>query len=380
MKIARKPEDQERGIDLVLVMVVILAFGVLAASYAFSMKVEVKLAANTTRDPDMEWLGRSGIELARFVLAEKMQIPMEGQFDALSQMWAGGPLGTNEVLMGISMRNVPLGDGMISVRIKDLERKININIADEPLLHTTMQVMGVDPFAAGVIVDSILDWVDPDLEPRLNGADGEAYLVEPNPPFPPYLTNNGPIDHITELLLIRGIEPSLYYWLGWGAIGAPPEPLGMPPMMDWPPGLGGMPGFRPLPEQGPDLGSAGLRDLFTPIGGARVNVNTASEAVLSLIPGLDPMLAREIVMTRRGFDGLDGTEDDLPFMRIQDLGAVPGMLPELISILNRYCTVRSSSFEVEVDTQLGDYRKTYLATLVRLGSRDVIVLNFYPLQ
>ncbi|MDA7866779.1 general secretion pathway protein GspK, partial [Verrucomicrobia bacterium] len=182
MRITRNPFHSERGIALVMVMVVILAFGVLAASYAFSMKVEVRLAANTTRDPDMEWLGRSGIELARFVLAEKMQIPMQGQFDALSQMWAGGPLGTNEVLMAISLINVPLGEGMISVRIKDLERKININIADEPLLQRTMQVMGVDPFAADMIVDSVLDWMDPDLEPRLNGADGEAYLSEPNPP------------------------------------------------------------------------------------------------------------------------------------------------------------------------------------------------------
>ncbi|MDA7644984.1 general secretion pathway protein GspK [bacterium] len=373
MRITRNPFHSERGIALVMVMVVILAFGVLAASYAFSMKVEVRLAANTTRDPDMEWLGRSGIELARFVLAEKMQIPMQGQFDALSQMWAGGPLGTNEVLMAISLINVPLGEGMISVRIKDLERKININIADEPLLQRTMQVMGVDPFAADMIVDSVLDWMDPDLEPRLNGADGEAYLSEPNPPFPPYLTKNGPIDHITELLLIRGVEPSLYYGLGGGIRPSGFGPAGGALDAGFPQG----PGMPPNAAIG--IGNAGLRDLFTPIGGARVNVNTASEAVLSLIPGLDEMLARDIVQTRRGFDGVDGTEDDLPFLRIQDLGAVPGMVPELISILNRYCTVRSSSFEVEIETRLGDYRKIYLATLVRLGSRDVIVLNFYPL-
>ncbi len=379
MKVKGHLVQAERGIALVMVMVVILAFGVLAASYAFSMKVEMRLAANTTRDPDMEWLGRSGIELARFVLAEKMQIPIEGQFDALNQMWAGGPMGTNEVLMAISLLNVPLGEGLISVRIEDLERKININIADEPILNHTMQVMRVDPFAADVIVDSILDWVDPDLEPRLNGVDGEAYLVEPNPPFPPYLSKNGPIDHITELLLIRGIEPGLFYGMGGGApeTDFPETPL-LPPELAVP-GMPPPPGFVIPPQNGIDITRAGLRDLFTPIGGARVNVNTASEAVLSLIPGLDENLAREIVVTRRGFDGLDGTEDDLPFIRIQDLAAVPGMVPELISILNRYCTVRSNSFEVKIETRLGDYRKVYVATLIRLGSRDVIVLNFYPL-
>ncbi len=387
MKLYSVSRREESGIALVMVMVVILAFGILAASFAFSMKVEVQLASNTTRDPDMEWLGRSGIELARFVLAEKMQIPVEGQFDALSQMWAGGPLGTNEVLMAVSLTDVPLGDGRISVRIRDLERKININIADEPLLRRTMLMMGVDPLAGDVIIDSLLDWVDPDFDPRLNGFDGESYLTEPNPPFPPYLAKNGPIDHISELLLIRGVTPPLYYGLGGGqgprvpntalVPGAPPgfPPIGGP---GFPPGFA--PGFAPGGGDAPvTLANAGLRDLFTPIGGARININTASPAVLSLIPGLDEVLANEIVFTRRGFDGVDGTEDDLPFVRIQDLAVVPGMVPELISILNRYCTTRSNTFEVEIDTWLGEYHRVYLATLVRLGARDVLVLNFYPM-
>lgn len=361
MKLAAGSKRNEQGIALVMVMVVILAFGVLAASYAFSMKVEVRLAANTTRDPDMEWLGRSGLELARYVLAEKTRIPIEGRFDALSQMWAGGPLGTNDVLLAVSLTDVRLGDGLINVQIRDLERKININLADEPLLRRTMEVMGVDPFTGDVIVDSILDWMDPDWDPRLNGTDGEDYLVEPNPPFPVYLTKNGPIDHISELLLIRGISPNLYYGLGGGGNPFPPDPFG-------PPGA----------PAGPTIGSAGLVDLFTPIGGGRINVNTASEAVLSLIPGLDVNLAREIVQTRRGFDGVDGTEDDLPFASVRDLGVVPGMAPELLAILNRYCTTRSSTFEVEIETRLGDYSKTYLATLVRLGTRDILVLSFHP--
>ena len=375
MNLPGSKQADERGIALVMVMVVVLAFGVLAASFAFSMKVEVRLAANTTRDPDMEWLGRSGMELARFVLAEKMQIPLEGQFDALSQMWAGGPLGTNEVLMAISLVDVPLGEGRISVRIEDLERKININIADEPLMQQTLMVMGVDPFASDVITDSLLDWMDPDLDPRLNGADGEDYLVQPNPPFPPYLCKNGPIDHISELLLVRGVDPTLYYGMGSTDAGMN---MGVAPVSG-PPISGGMPGY-PMPmNQGPTLGTAGLRDLFTSIGGPRINVNTASVAVLSLIPVLDENIAREIVTLRRGFDGMDGTEDDMPFIRIQDLAAVPGMVPEMLPLLNRYLTVRSSTFQVEIDTQLGDYRRRYEATLVRLGARDVIVLNFYPI-
>ena len=87
----------QRGIALVMVLVVVLAMGIMAAHFSFSMKIETQLALNTTRDPDMEWMGRSGVELAKYVLAEKTRIPVENQFDELSQFWAGGVYGTNEV-------------------------------------------------------------------------------------------------------------------------------------------------------------------------------------------------------------------------------------------------------------------------------------------
>lgn len=355
MKIRTPKKLRQQAIALVMVMLVILAFGILAASFAFSMKVELRLAGNLAKEPDMEWLGRSGLELARFVLAEKARIPEERGFDALSQMWAGGPLGTNEVLMNISLSDVRLGEGIINVRIQDLERKFNVNVVDEPFLHRTMEVMGVDSFASGVIVDSLLDWLDGNQEPRLNGADGEDYITTPNPPFPPYMSKNGPIDHIAELLLIKGIEPSLYYGLGEEASSS-------------------------FSNSGPSLKTVGLRDIFTSIGGPRVNINTASTVVLSLIPGLNEILVRNIVQERRGHDGLDGTIDDMPFRNLEDLGfRVPGMDPELMNHLRRFCTTYSKTFEVVVEAQFGDYVKTYQATLVRLNPRNVFVVSFYPL-
>ena len=43
------------------------------------------------------------------------------------------------------------------------------------------------------ILDSLMDWVDPDIDTRVNGADEEAYLVEPNLPLlGPYLVKTVP--------------------------------------------------------------------------------------------------------------------------------------------------------------------------------------------
>jgi len=55
--------------------------------------------------------------------------------------------------------------------------------------------------------EAILDWLDPDDEPRAAGAESEYYSGLPSP----YLPSNGPLDSVAELLLVRGVTPSLLF-------------------------------------------------------------------------------------------------------------------------------------------------------------------------
>jgi DNA uptake protein ComE-like DNA-binding protein len=57
------------------------------------------------------------------------------------------------------------------------------------------------------VADAILDWIDPDDEPREYGAEIDYYsgLV------PPYTPANGPLKTIEELLLVRGVTPDLLF-------------------------------------------------------------------------------------------------------------------------------------------------------------------------
>ena len=356
----KTPDRPPRGIALVMVMMLILVLGIMAAGFAFTMRVEMRLGANTSRRPDMEWLGRSGMELARFVLAEQKRIPGDMQFDALSQMWAGGPLGTNEVLALVSLSDVRLGQGSFDVEIRDLERRFNINLADEHFLRMTEQMMGVDLSSQGLIADSILDWRDPDSVMRDNGAETDHYLESPNFPFSPHVAKNGPIDDLSELLLIRGVTPRIYY--GGSGSQAPPVNHASP-------------------------GSPGFDDLFTTIGGPRINVNTASPLVLKLalraaVP--DPMMdeiAGLLLERRRGLDGIDGTYDDIPFRTLQGLGKTLVTLNQSLASadLSRLLNVQSSFFEVTITTRLGEYVRTWQALLLRQGTRNVHVLRFHAL-
>jgi general secretion pathway protein K len=353
---ARNPE---RGIALIIVMLVIVVLSILAAGFAYSMKVETKLARNANNEAEMFTLAWSGVELARYTLAQKLNDPEQRNFDALNQRWAGGPGGTNDPLAEIPLANVELGRGRITVQIEDRERQINLNLANREMLERALRLIGVESLEISTVVDSIEDWRDPNQNPQINGAESDYYLSL----SPPYEAKDGPLDSLSELLMIRGVTPEMY----WG-------PLRLERYAGAPEAL------RPVMQNstGGRLYAVGLVDLFNTSGRLQVNVNTASAAVLQLLPGLDEGLAHDIVQHRAGFDGVEGTEDDLPFHTPGELINVPGMQPQFVQALQRTCAVVSFTFEVRVVVDLDQYQRTFVALLSRAPGRTPFpVLNAY---
>jgi len=347
-----------RGFALIIVMIVITALGILAGSFAYAMKVEMKLARNATAEPELQWVGRSGVELARYVLGRSMQQP----YTALNQLWAGGPGGageTNSELMGINLENNQLGPATFSVKIQDLERKFNINNADQEVLNRALTVIGVDAADAPTIVDSILDWRDLDNDPHLNGAESDYYLRLD----PPYFAKNGPIDDLAELLLVQGMTPELY----WGPAA------GEHRVQLFEPNRRSRGRVSELPSY-----PVGLVDMFTPLSSGQINLNTASAHVLQLLPGVDEVVANNIIRARAGPDGVEGTEDDTPFTNpgMLNPAVVPGFNPQLAGLAGRFATAISSTFEVTVDARLGQCAKKFCAIVRRRTATDVQVLQF----
>ena len=352
--------DHESGIALIIVMIVIVVLGILAGGFAYSMKVETTLARNSNHDAELEWLGRSGVELARYVLAQSSS-GIGGQFDALNQKWAGGPGDTNDPLAEIPMKDYKLGSGSISIEIKDLDRKFNINVADPPLLRQALQLVGVDAAEVSTIVDSIIDWRDPQDNPGLGGG-SESYRTM----TPPDDVKNGPLDDLSELLLIRGITPAMYWGSGGGGLHAPVARRNA--------GLGTRKGFDEPAYV------VGLVDVFTTLSSRMVNVNTASATALQIFPEIDENIAQAITTGptgRSGPDGVEGTIDDTPFRNVAELARVPGMNAVPPQQLSRYFTVRSLIFEAHVDVQIDRVKRQYVALLRRNNPRDIQVLNLY---
>jgi type II secretory pathway component PulK len=358
---------------MIIVMMVIIVLSVLAGGFAYSMKVETKLARNQTYESDMEWLGRSGVELGKYALAQQLASPPpEGMYSGLNQLWAGGPPNpTNEALANISLTNVEMGVGKFSVTIQDMERKFNLSVITEQnpsILERALVLVGADSAGIPAIVDSYLDWIDNDgNKTHLDGAEREFYLALPSP----YCAKNGPVDDIRELMLLKGMNEQ-YFW-GTARVGQSVEPRAK----------GRSPLKRPMSPylqsiQQDQASGVGLVDLFTPIAGAgpAVNINTASAEVLQLVPGIDASMAQAIVAARAGPDGQPGTEDDTPFINTGELINVPGINATMVGAMRNLFTVQSQVFEITVDAEIGNYKRRFVALVHRRSRQDVTTLNF----
>jgi len=341
----------EQGIAIFIVMISIFFLTGLVAIFAFSMKVETKLAMNSNNEADMQWIGRSGIEFARYILGQQLLVPGT-RADTLEQTWAGGPGGTNDWLSDINLNEWQEvgGHGKFKLTITDTERKININLAvnNEGLMQQGLTMIGADAGDVPTIIGSIQDWIDKDDETHISGAETEYYQTL----NPPYVAKNGPIDDLSELLFIKGVSSDLY----WG-----------PNSKDHPQSIFGARRINPAgAASAMPLVSAGMVDIFTPISGGKVNVNTASPTVLMMIPGIDERTASAI-------------KDLVSQKPLDNPGEIinAGMNPQAVAIASQFLDVRSWTFEVDVDVVVGLSERHYFALLRRNGPRDIQILNVH---
>jgi general secretion pathway protein K len=350
-----------------MVMCVVIVLTAIVAGFAISMKTEMTLARNADYDNELEWMGRSGVELARYQLANKCA--ESRGIDALNQIWAGGQTPCSN-----GVENIPMcwdsGRGKFCIKIVDMERKWDINLVANPrapqmeILQKAMQEVGVtDSEKASTIIDSIVDWISPVPDAHFSGAKSDYYLSLD----PPYTCKNGLVDDLSELLLVKGMTPEIFW--GSSSTNHPESSYHQ---------SGGMtsdtaPKFR---NDHPDFYPVGLQELFSPMGG-KLNINTASAKTLALIPGIDEATAERIIQQRAGPDGQDGTEDDAPFMNpgeiMSGIGGMGGNVQSgpttgvQAAGISQYVDVRSYVFEVHIDAQINGYARSFVGIVSRNG-------------
>src|SRR5256885_1857369 len=83
----------------------------------------------------------------------------------------------------------------------------------------------------------------------------------------------------------------------------------------------------------------------TPIS-SPIDIGWASRDVLLALPGFTPQIVDRFLQLRQGPDGMDGTQDDLHFNGIPDAAVALGLRAEQLKPLEKLITVNSAVFRV----------------------------------
>lgn len=190
---ARNPRRQA-GVALIMAIMVVALATIAAAAMASRQQLDVRRTANLL-DSDQAYAYALAVEgWARMILARDAR---DNQTDHLDEVWA--------------QRLPPIGvsGGQIDGYVADLQGRFNLNnlvgadgqvsTADFAYFQRLLQALGIDDQLAL----AILDWLDADFDTRFPaGAEDDFYLSTPTP----YRAANRPLQSVSELRLIRGVD------------------------------------------------------------------------------------------------------------------------------------------------------------------------------
>jgi general secretion pathway protein K len=228
--------------------------------------------------------------------------------------------------------------GEVRVKSETDSSHIDLNGADEKVLGSMFQSMGVDGATQSALIDSILDWRDADDVARPNGAEIDNYggsFVSGK-----RLPANAPFSSMQEVMLVKNMTPDIYF----GRIS-----------------------FDPRANKHEKV--VGLRDVATVGSGATlIDVNTAPVEVLAALPGISRDMAANIVTER----------EKKPFA---DLNECFGRLPDLASsAAHDYLTTVAGLPNLLVSTATVQPSGTSKTVRLRLRSERVKkIITFDPL-
>lgn len=190
---------QQRGMVLLLVLVVMALLSALLSDFAFSTLVDLRLT-ETFRDRSRSYyLARGGIRAGQMILQED-----DNNYDGHDEMWSQGVV------------NFPVGEGHLTIEIEDLDGRLALNalvqgnnpqsVQKERLLR----LFDILEFPEGPdLVAALIDWLDSDdetyVQDGLLGAESNEYLSRD----PSYSARNGPLESLEELNLVHGFTPEV---------------------------------------------------------------------------------------------------------------------------------------------------------------------------
>lgn len=321
---------QARGVALIMVLWVITILSVVVLEFCFAMRTEVNITKNYKEELQLYAIAQGGFQRAIAELIYKHDPKVQQVRKSLKSEEI--PPDKKEWMTDGRLYSLSFDQGVSETRIMSEAGKININTISETTLRKIMGNFGLEGEARDIVVDSIMDWRDPDDFHRLNGAENEYYqsLKEP------YYCKNGNLDSIEELLLVRGITPDLFY----GRKGIKKE------------------------EEGVKTDRIGLKDIFSIYSlGEQIDINSATPIVLKFVLGVPDEISQLIVKAREE-KGFENPQDLL--QRVPELSPFFGEIGRFIIFRSTtpYYTIESRAKNKEGGSVRG------LKVIVKIDQRE----------
>ena len=177
---------RQRGFALVTVLWAAMILALIVQSVLVTGRTEARLASNREALAQLGTIADAGLNIAILRLLDPRpggQPPVDGSLFPIS--FAGHAL---------------------RLSIQDEAGKIDLNAAQDEVLRRLFRSIGADPDTASALKDRILDWREPGIGKRLNGAKAPEYRAAGLA----YGPRNGPFETLEELQLVMGMTPELF--------------------------------------------------------------------------------------------------------------------------------------------------------------------------
>lgn len=190
--------DSQKGIALLTAILVLTLAVIAATSIAANHHLSIRRTENIVFGSQVWSYLHGGEKWAKVVLARDLDD--DNRYDHASEAWA------------TELPALPLPGGYISGKLEDEQGKINLNDLVTGSEANALTRARVESLLAlreydRTLVQAIIDWIDPDVEALPpNGAEDDYYTGLEYP----YLTANQPMQHISELRLVKGITQEIY--------------------------------------------------------------------------------------------------------------------------------------------------------------------------
>ena len=193
--------EAEDGAVLVFVLWVLALLSVIAGYYSLESRLFKEITAGpwfaVKERMMLESLMKLGVELAI----------SQGEQDSSQE--APDRQAASSVDLNGTPYEVQIGSQQVIFCLEDERGKLDLNRATEEEIRSVIDGLLAEnqPDKAKIIVDSILDWRDNNDDRRFNGAEDQYYMGLK----PPYHAADRRFLFLDELLLVRGVDLSLFY-------------------------------------------------------------------------------------------------------------------------------------------------------------------------